>query len=145
MIFPITSTPPTRLNRNILECKFHLLQKVVSSHIGLNRNILECKLSSIESAESLTEVLIETYWNVNMVLGEVSDEKLICLNRNILECKSVILVFKFPGVILVLIETYWNVNFGADVVEMRIRSLNRNILECKFGCKALRKIRPYKS
>ena len=80
-----------------------------------------------------------------MVLGEVSDEKLICLNRNILECKSVILVFKFPGVILVLIETYWNVNFGADVVEMRIRSLNRNILECKFGCKALRKIRPYKS
>ena len=56
-------------------------------------------------------VLIETYWNVNILIGET----LSIAN-------------------LVLIETYWNVNTKNIIKEIiASASLNRNILECKYG------------
>ena len=56
-----------------------------------------------------TVVLIETYWNVNVVQWN-----------------------KFAKVRGVLIETYWNVNYLEKIAEMYWgECLNRNILECK--------------
>ena len=53
----------------------------------LNRNILECKLDSEAVFTHKIPVLIETYWNVN-VLAELTALGLDAgLNRNILECK----------------------------------------------------------
>ena len=61
--------------------------------------------------EGLTDILIETYWNVN--------EKSKTAQKN-----------RF----YILIETYWNVNHGADNVPVSgIRNINRDILECKYG------------
>ena len=56
-------------------------------------------------------VLIETYWNVNVTVGEED------------------------GVpYLVLIETYWNVNDGLTApIPRYFDRINRNILECKYG------------
>ena len=61
----------TRLNRNILECKYESGDYVVTSARGLNRNILECKYYLGVSMGELRDVLIETYWNVN-VLAELT-------------------------------------------------------------------------
>ena len=58
----------------------------------------------------LTEVLIETYWNVNCAAGQ----------RNVIRS-------------LVLIETYWNVNIYPLMLFTKCSAcINRNILECKF-------------
>ena len=53
----------------------------------INRNILECKFSNHSLLPLRLPVLIETYWNVNIVT----------LTKAITE-------------LTVLIETYWNVN-----------------------------------
>ena len=53
----------------------------------LNRNILECKFDISPQGFLALAVLIETYWNVNVVQWN-----------------------KFAKVRGVLIETYWNVN-----------------------------------
>ena len=54
-------------------------------------------------------VLIETYWNVNVIINLFSSSS-----------------------DSVLIETYWNVNFFKfENIQLLIRSINRNILECK--------------
>ena len=55
---------------------------------SINRNILECKYSHhYPLTQYLAQVLIETYWNVNI--------------------KKLARVFLLA---VVLIETYWNVN-----------------------------------
>ena len=54
-------------------------------------------------------VLIETYWNVNLI----EDAEAAAVNY-------------------VLIETYWNVNFFPLDTESVTTRINRNILECKF-------------
>ena len=55
------------------------------------------------------QVLIETYWNVNLIATELSIK-----------------------VLPVLIETYWNVNLAVPYpVNENGGSINRNILECK--------------
>ena len=56
---------------------------------SINRNILECKLKYFCCIPEGADVLIETYWNVNLTVN------------------SLRLAFA-----TVLIETYWNVNIG---------------------------------
>ena len=54
----------------------------------LNRNILECKFVSVAGVINATNVvLIETYWNVNSTCC-LANNSILGLNRNILECKS---------------------------------------------------------
>ena len=53
-------------------------------------------------------VLIETYWNVKELMGDMTDRNTEGINRNILECKDLILD-NAPVTAPVLIETYWNV------------------------------------
>ena len=62
-------------------------------------------------------VLIETYWNVNMVkLIKISISQQ-GINRNILECKFGFSIRIYCS-LTVLIETYWNVNvFGYVSIE----------------------------
>ena len=63
---------------------------------------------SSDSVCTAISVLIETYWNVNLIgaLGGLNYRR---INRNILECKFKTYI-KFLNVSAVLIETYWNVN-----------------------------------
>ena len=58
------------LNRNILECKFDFCRNDGKGAYSLNRNILECKFIIREVLHFLLYVLIETYWNVNQVIGQ---------------------------------------------------------------------------
>ncbi len=102
----------TRLNRNILECKFPWLFKGETLELSLNRNILECK------------------WECEVKFKGISKG----LNRNILECKYGYNIQKNIDGLQVLIETYWNVNQVLPPFLCSIlASLNRNILECKCG------------
>ena len=72
---------------------------------------MECKYRTGSPGTFKFTVLIETYWNVNII----------------------ILAFISSG-FRVLIETYWNVNYRLLVRlwGWRLR-LNRNILECKLA------------
>ena len=75
-------------------------------------------------------VLIETYWNVNVVEPPPTFVG-ISINRNILECKFVCFV-RLVSPVPVLIETYWNVNLDlACPCQFPVFRINRNILECK--------------
>ena len=60
---------------------------------------------------SSLQVLIETYWNVKVLLHSQTYRHL-----------------------LVLIETYWNVKIFTSGLDIAPYSTNRNILECKVDC-----------
>ena len=55
-------------------------------------------------------VLIETYWNVNARLILAAYREAFGINRNILECKCQRRLSDSADDGFVLIETYWNVN-----------------------------------
>ena len=63
----------------------------------INRNILECKDVNSEYAVTLTEVLIETYWNVKDGLTA-----------------------PIPRYFDVLIETYWNVKMRSQKKDRQV-------------------------
>ena len=66
----------------------------------------------------LSDVLIETYWNVNLRGAYTNAFTEKGINRNILECKfgkSLWVNLHLP----VLIETYWNVNMGYAILQER--------------------------
>ena len=96
------------INRNILECKCRCVSPFFLMSCCINRNILECKFSTRQAVCQLPFVLIETYWNVNVLSAGGSGAQ--------------------TGV---LIETYWNVNAYASEAADGVASINRNILECK--------------
>ena len=57
---------------------------------SLNRNILECKFDELAIIFNVSRrVLIETYWNVNVINISGANTGNTRLNRNILECKYV--------------------------------------------------------
>ena len=77
--------------------------------LRINRNILECKFVQQSNRLLRLCVLIETYWNVNIVIMRKNNcEKLVLIetywNVNDYNPQQ---VAKELGV---LIETYWNVN-----------------------------------
>ena len=78
-------------------------------HMGFNRDIVECKdLSSPTIQKWHTVVLIETQWNVKMLLWRYSTGKRPGFNRDIVECKDLYISI-LGDVYQVLIETQWNV------------------------------------
>ena len=123
------------INRNIVECKDKINGKIyigktcINSNIGeckgscgsaaiyqwscINRNIVECKEVNYHIEKEFDSVLIETLWNVK-VLIQLS-------------------IYKIRSV--VLIETLWNVKFLTQHLSRlgRVR-INRNIVECKDCC-----------
>ena len=77
---------------------------------GINRNIVECKQHFLYKQDDYYFELIETLWNVNIVMS----------GRSSTEVSE-------------LIETLWNVNDIIGVQKMVTRpGINRNIVECKF-------------
>ena len=121
--------------------------------MSINRNIVECKYLLRRCIRDGFTVLIETLWNVNLILYD--DRTLaISINRNIVECKSGTLS-DVADQAAVLIETLWNVNFSfyhaasclsqvlietlwnVNIVEILqdqalTHRINRNIVECKY-------------
>ena len=78
--------------------------------IRINRNIVECKSCLTPVRLEQIPELIETLWNVNIVMS----------GRSSTEVSE-------------LIETLWNVNDIIGVQKMVTRpGINRNIVECKF-------------
>ena len=64
----------TRFNRNIMECKFEYFNKSKRRTFSFNRNIMECKYIRAIINSNVTDVLIETLWNVNSILYNNSYE-----------------------------------------------------------------------
>ena len=56
------------INRNILECKVTSLEPSFTLDFRINRNILECKDRSEAGRRKHNSVLIETYWNVKLLV-----------------------------------------------------------------------------
>ena len=79
-------------------------------HTGINRNIVECKFNTWDNGNIDKVELIETLWNVNLLLDIISQHKAIELietlwNVNTLTLRRFSLTNKAE-----LIETLWNVN-----------------------------------
>ena len=75
--------------------------------------------------------LIETLWNVKMMIFQISSQCIQGFNRNIVECK-VMPEMVSRCLMMDLIETLWNVKL--EVLIPFIKSgigFNRNIVECK--------------
>ena len=75
-------------------------------------------------------VLIDTWWNVNVLL-----QFLLCglscrFNRYMVECESFRSgkLFKLWSV---LIDTWWNVNLTEKVKKVSVSSFNRYMVECE--------------
>ncbi len=85
--FSSFSFPATNINRDILECKCVIMTLEADLLTDINRDILECKSSSTDFLVTEVLILIETYWNVNLLSsdGRIKGNKNI--NRDILECK----------------------------------------------------------
>ena len=75
-------------------------------------------------------VLIETSWNVKMIVIAILSDGVFSINRNIVECKEYFREF-IPAATLVLIETSWNVKQINGHTLVSGNSINRNIVECK--------------
>ena len=100
----------SRINRNIVECKYFWIITAIICVYRINRNIVECKSALRLSIARHKIELIETLWNVNFVAIH-SD-------------------WRRTGE---LIETLWNVNLCVYSLKgVPLRWINRNIVECKL-------------
>ena len=77
----------TSINRNIVECKCKVTNGGKITWNSINRNIVECKLSSADDPDIAATVLIETLWNVNLLVIVHQENSVSRINRNIVECK----------------------------------------------------------
>ena len=55
---------------------------------SINRNIVECKDGLEPQENGVQDVLIETLWNVKMLIRDVIGVAFAGINRNIVECKA---------------------------------------------------------
>ena len=100
----------TRINRNILECKYAWGCNRTNRHNSINRNILECKVVSVQPLLTFSNSINRNILECKGKWSRFSEKFVFCINRNILECKDSHQSMEGPKRRLVLIETYWNVN-----------------------------------
>ena len=81
--------------------------------------MVECE--SILTAQQLSEilVLIDTWWNVNLLNLRTLPESKMRFNRYMVECESHNLQY-LSKYFDVLIDTWWNVNENANLAFMEI-------------------------
>ncbi len=96
------------INRNILECKDIYEETFWDRSSSINRNILECKEMQGVRKTQTEIVLIETYWNVKIILLNTREKKENVLIETYWNVKNKIYAGQKLRV-KVLIETYWNV------------------------------------
>ena len=66
----------------------NLIQRIpFPSQTRINRNIVECKYKGKQYEKEQRQVLIETLWNVNESNGTWHKSPKVGINRNIVECK----------------------------------------------------------
>ena len=99
----------------------------------INRYIMECKYLAWAREQEFVEELIDTLWNVNLLLDIISQHKAIELIDTLWNVNTTPRSFVSDG-ILELIDTLWNVN---KQKRMRgggnAKGINRYIMECKLG------------
>ena len=119
-------------NRYMVECEFGKQRWKYMLWKRFNRYMVECEsLSVLKSAQTVTAVLIDTWWNVNMehyneyifqyqvlidtwwnvnvCIGMIQSYGSNCFNRYMVECEWS-LWSNVTEVVFVLIDTWWNVN-----------------------------------
>ena len=93
---------------------------------------MECKYSGGSDSDIMIDVLISTYWNVNLSIAQEYEQATDSFNLNLLECK-----FRKHGMYatdelrfnLNLLECKWRRSVCWFVWRWRF---NLNLLECKF-------------
>ena len=103
-----TITYEDRFNRYMVECEFFSHEQLSKRRKGFNRYMVECEYFIHHKDSYILFVLIDTWWNVNLI-----NEK----------CKT-------TGAV-VLIDTWWNVNELADSTITGCMSFNRYMVECE--------------
>ena len=99
--------------------------------MGINRNIVECKYAWHSGSNIYGwNVLIETLWNVNLILVLMSLNCLPVLIETLWNVNTKYSWTKIKGE-QVLIETLWNVNTLSTILQLTDMCINRNIVECK--------------
>ena len=101
----------TRINRNIVECKYYESVKFTSfGDSELIETLWNVNDGKRGKGKKYYYELIETLWNVNVDTGALRNSITHRINRNIVECKC-----DKNGLGIAsgteLIETLWNVNF----------------------------------
>ena len=78
----------SRINRNIVECKYLPRNQVVNVPLVLIETLWNVNTPRIVLPNMGRKVLIETLWNVNLgKLGQIRRKRYPRINRNIVECK----------------------------------------------------------
>ena len=115
---------------------------------------MECKSLIKQQHFSNALELIDTLWNVNVVIQIGTGSVLYRINRYIMECKSALISLspyrlaelidtlwnvngkkndKYWKEICELIDTLWNVNDEEKRISRKRKRINRYIMECKLN------------
>ena len=98
-----------RFNRYMVECEFRFKRLRVRIRHRFNRYMVECEFYFDCISHFYQPVLIDTWWNVNMVTASF----LKCCQK-------------------VLIDTWWNVNQNFVDSLLKISGFNRYMVECEY-------------
>ena len=86
-----------RFNRYMVECELEFEIKGQKAIHSFNRYMVECEYFILSAERDFLFVLIDTWWNVNMPVNAITDNRY-----------------------RVLIDTWWNVNVRSGAVHYRI-------------------------
>ncbi len=92
-----------------MECKYIKSDIGEDSPFWINRYIMECKSLIKQQHFSNALELIDTLWNVNVVIQIGTGSVLYRINRYIMECKFLCQMAS-GRIFIELIDTLWNVN-----------------------------------
>ena len=94
----------------MVECEYTRTGSETESATGFNRYMVECEYSLSNISFALSLVLIDTWWNVNLKRGYITQQELE-----------------------VLIDTWWNVNQLNTVKgTCFLAGFNRYMVECEL-------------
>ena len=97
-------------NRYMVECEYSCFFIYSADIVSFNRYMVECEYKLGIGADAYSKVLIDTWWNVNLLdLRSLPESEMVLIdtwwNVNLAQHQAEYICFA------VLIDTWWNVNF----------------------------------
>ena len=93
----------------MVECECCSAVQTTNDDVSFNRYMVECEWNQVVPDEYLIAVLIDTWWNVNIINLQATGLRIYGFNRYMVECEYGIR-FSLSIMSKVLIDTWWNVN-----------------------------------
>ena len=74
-------------NRYMVECEFEYIDKDLTGELSFNRYMVECEYQQLRLSHKINNVLIDTWWNVNLNADFYPQVLLMSFNRYMVECE----------------------------------------------------------